>query len=51
MLNGAVLVGQLAYRQQQWWLASGHPDTAAVAVTGDNAEIWAVVTGLIRTQV
>ena len=51
MLNGAVLVGQLAYRQQQWWLASGHPGTAPVAVTGDNAEIWAVVTGLIRTQV
>ena len=51
MLNGAVLVGQLAYRQQQWWLASGVQGTAPVAVTGDDAEIWAVVTGVSRTQV
>jgi DNA polymerase V len=51
MLQGAVLVGQLAYRQQQWWLTSGHPGTAPVAVTGEEAEIWAVVTGLIRTEV
>lgn len=51
MLNGAVLVGQLAYRQQQWWLASGHPDTAPIAAAGDDTEIWAVVTGLISTQV
>ena len=51
MLNGAVLVGQLAYRHGQWWLASGHPDTAPIAVTGDEAEIWAVVTGLVRTEV
>jgi DNA polymerase V len=51
MLNGAVLVGQLAYHQQQWWLASGHADTAPIAVAGDEAEIWAVVTGLVRTEV
>ena len=51
MLQGSVLVGQLAYRHGQWWLASGHPDTRPVAVAGDEAEIWAVVTGLVRTEV
>ena len=51
MLQGSVLVGQLAYAQGQWWLASGHPDTQPVVVTGDEAEIWAVVTGLVRTEV
>jgi DNA polymerase V len=51
MLQGAVLVGQLAYRQQQWWLTSGAQGTPPLAVTGDDAEIWAVVTGLVRTEV
>jgi DNA polymerase V len=51
MLHGAVLVGQLAYRHGQWWLASGRPETSPVAVAGDEAEIWAVVTGLVRTEV
>lgn len=51
MLNGSVLVGQLAYRGGQWWLQSGRTDVQAVAVTGDEAEVWAVVTGLIRKDV
>lgn len=51
MLNGSVLVGQLAYRGGQWWLQSGRADVQAVAVTGDEAEVWAVVTGLIRKDV
>ena len=51
MLHGAVLVGQLAYRHGQWWLQSGQSQTQPVAVAGDEAEIWAVVTGLVRTEV
>jgi len=51
MLQGSVLVGQLAYRGGQWWLQSGRADVQAVAVTGDEAEVWAVVTGLIRKDV
>jgi len=51
MLQGSVLVGQLAYRGGQWWLKSGRADIQAVAVTGDEAEVWAVVTGLIRKDV
>jgi DNA polymerase V len=51
MLRGSVLVGQLAYRQAQWWLQSGMSGTAAIAVAGEDAEVWAVVTGLIRTDV
>jgi DNA polymerase V len=51
MLQGSVLVGQLAYRGGQWWLQSGRNDVQAVAVTGDEAEVWAVVTGLIRKDV
>jgi DNA polymerase V len=51
MLNGAALVGQLAYTKGQWWLASGHAGSQPVQVAGDEAEIWAVVTGLVRTEV
>lgn len=51
MLHGSVLVGQLAYRNDQWWLASGRPDTSPIVVAGDDAEIWAVITGLVRTEV
>jgi len=53
MMQGAVLVGQLAYRHGQWWLQSGRSDAqpVAVAVAGDEAEVWAVVTGLVRTEV
>lgn len=51
MLHGSVLVGQLAYRQDQWWLASGRPDTSPIVVAGDDAEIWAIITGLVRTEV
>jgi DNA polymerase V len=51
MMQGAVLVGQLILRQGQWWLLSGRPDVQPVPVAGDEAEIWAVVTGLVRADV
>lgn len=51
MLAGDVLVAQLAWRRGQWLLLSGRAGTAPVAVEGDDAEIWAVITGLVRTRV
>lgn len=51
MLAGDVLVAQLAYRRGHWWLLSGRPDTAPLPIEGEDAEIWAVVTGLVRTKV
>ncbi len=38
MLQGSVLVGQLACRGGQWWLQSGRVDVQAV--TGDEAEVF-----------
>lgn len=51
MLAGDVLVAQLVFKSGHWWLRSGCPDTAPLPVEGENAEIWAVVTGLVRTKV
>lgn len=51
MLAGDVLVAQLTHRAGHWWLVSGRPDTAPLPIKGEGAEIWAVVTGLVRTQV
>ena len=51
MLAGDVLVAQLAWRRGQWQLISGRPGTEPLTVEGDDAEIWAVITGLVRTQV
>lgn len=51
MLAGDVLVAQLVFKSGHWWLRSGRPDTAPLPVEGENAEIWAVVTGLVRTKV
>jgi DNA polymerase V len=51
MLGGDVLVAQLAYRAGQWWLRSGRPDAPPLPIEGDDAEIWAIVTGLVRTKV
>jgi DNA polymerase V len=50
MLAGEVLVAQLAYRADQWWLKSGVPNTPAIPLDAD-AEIWAVISGLVRTVV
>ena len=49
MISGEVLVAQLAYRKAQWWLRSGTAHTAPIPVDGD-AEIWAIITGLVRTR-
>ena len=51
MLAGDVLVAQLAWRNGQWQLLSGRAGTEPVTVEGDDAEIWAIITGLVRTQV
>lgn len=50
MLAGDVLVAQLAHRDGQWWLQSGIPHAQAVPI-GEDTEIWAIVTGLVRTSV
>ena len=50
MVFGDVLVCQLAYRRGQWWLRPAGPGQQPIAVEGE-AEIWAVVAGLVRTDV
>jgi DNA polymerase V len=50
MLNGATLIGQLAFRHGSWWMQSGRPDIDSVKVEGDEAEIWAIGVGLVRTE-
>jgi DNA polymerase V len=50
MFAGDVLVAQLVYRDSQWWLRSGMAAAPAVPI-GEDAEIWAIVTGLVRTIV
>ena len=50
MVFGDVLVCQLTYRRGQWWLKPSGPDRQAVAVQGE-AEVWAVIAGLVRTDV
>ena len=51
MLHGSVLIGQLAFREGQWWLQSGRPGVSPIAVEGEEAEVWAVITGLVRADV
>ena len=51
-VHGEVLVATLAFRRGGWWLypaseARGEP----VAVADEAAEVWAVVCGLVRTDV
>ena len=50
MIHGDVLVCQLAYKAGQWWLRPSGPGRPAMPVT-DEAEIWAVVAALVRTEV
>ena len=50
MIHGEVLVAQLAFRAGQWWLRAGRRDRSPMPVTED-AEIWAIVAGLVRTRV
>lgn len=51
MLHGSVLIGQLAFHEGQWWLQSGRPGIRPVAVEGEEAEVWAIITGLVRADV
>ncbi len=51
-VHGEVLVATLAFRRGEWWLrpsrdGQGEP----VAVQGEGTEIWAIVCGLVRTDV
>ena len=50
MVFGDVLVCQLAFRRGQWWLTPSGPGREPVAVQGE-AEVWAVIAGLVRTDV
>ena len=50
MVFGDVLVCQLTFRRGQWWLKPSGPDRQPVAVQGE-AEVWAVIAGLVRTDV
>ncbi len=50
MVEGEVLIAQLAYRRGQWWLKPGVPAQEPRPVP-DEAEIWAIVCGLVRTAV
>ena len=50
MIHGDVLVCQLAYRDGQWWLRPSGPGREAMPVV-EEAEIWAVVAALVRTEV
>ena len=49
-VSGDVLVCQLAWRRGQWWLRPAGLGKQPVAVEGE-AEIWAIVAGLVRTDV
>ena len=51
MLAGDVLIAQLTWRNGLWQLLSGRVGTEPLPVEGDDAEIWAIITGLVRTQV
>ena len=50
MVFGDVLVCQLTFRRGQWWLKPSGTGEQPVAVQ-DDAEIWAVIAGLVRTDI
>ena len=51
-VHGEVLVATLAFRRGEWWLRpSAEGGGEPVAVAGDGAEVWAIVCGLVRTDV
>ena len=51
MVHGDVLVCQLGYRDGQWWLRPSGPSPPLPVIAEDEIEIWAVVAGLVRTDV
>ena len=50
MVMGDVLVCQLTWQGGQWWLRPAGPGKQPLPVQGE-AEVWAVVAGLVRTDV
>ena len=50
-VHGDVLVATLAFRRGEWWLRPSAEGREPVAVRGEAAEIWAIVCGLVRTDV
>jgi DNA polymerase V len=50
-VHGDVLLATLAFRQGQWWLRPSSAGRAPVAVCGEATEVWAIVCGLVRTDV
>ncbi len=51
-VHGEVLVATLAFRRGEWWLRpSAEGGGEPVAVRGEAAEVWAIVCGLVRTDV
>ena len=50
MIHGEVWVAQIGGRDGQWWLRPGRADRPAVPIDGD-AEVWAIVDGLVRLRV
>ena len=51
MVQGDVLVCQLALRDGSWWLQPSGKVPALHVVAEDEIEIWAIVAGLVRTDV
>lgn len=51
MVHGDVLVCQLAWRDGQWWLRPSGPCPSLPVAAEDDIEVWAVVAGLVRTDV
>jgi DNA polymerase V len=49
MIHGDVVVCELVYKGQQWWLQPSRNDPAVCV--SDDIEIWATVSGLVRTNV
>jgi len=50
-VHGDVLLATLAFRHGQWWLRPSAVGRAPVAVAGEATEVWAIVCGLVRTDV
>lgn len=50
MVHSEVLVAQLAFREGGWWLRPGKAGQGG-RVIPDDAEIWAIVSGLVRTNI
>ena len=51
MVRGDVLVCQLQQRDGEWWLRPSGSAAPLPVVAEDEIEVWAVVAGLVRTDV